>query len=83
MAQKVKEAKFWKDVKPEFMSDKEEISDNTYVQYPPLYRSDRFTRFLKKLDERADKTLKNMLNLNIERGLPVTYLPLMVLRCGY
>ena len=70
MVRKGKEAKFWKDVKPEFMSDEEKINDNTYVRHPPLYRSDRFTRFLKKLDERADKTLKKHARFERREGSP-------------
>ena len=44
----------WKNVTAEMMSD-EEKCDDTYVRHQPEYRSEKFTSFLNKLDERCSK----------------------------
>lgn len=62
-------------MKPEFMSDEEKISDNIYIRHPPLYRSEQFSRFLKKLDERADKVLKKHARFERREGSPRDILP--------
>ena len=47
-----KEAKYWKDVTVEMMSD-EEKRNEVYVRHQPTYRSDTLNAFIKKLDERS------------------------------
>ena len=47
-----KEQSYWKDVTADMMSDKERMSD-IYLRHPPSYRSEKFHKFLMKLDERA------------------------------
>ena len=57
------------------MSDEERVGDK-YVRHPPSYRSDRFNRFLEKLDSRLEKT-KTTHHARHERvsGSPVEKLP--------
>lgn len=55
---KGKEAQYFLDIKAEYMSDEEKCSDGTYIRHPPMYRSVKFDSFLKKLDERAEKSKK-------------------------
>ena len=52
------------------MSDEEKCSDGTYVRHPPMYRSEKFSSFLKKLDERADKATKQHARFQRKEGSP-------------
>ena len=47
-----KESSYWKDVTADMMSDEERVGD-IYLRHPPSYRSEKFHKFLMKLDERA------------------------------
>lgn len=47
-----KEQSYWKDVTADMMSDEERVGD-IYVRHPPSYRSEKFHKFLMKLDERV------------------------------
>lgn len=52
------ETKYWDCVAPEMMSDEEKRGD-TYVRHQPEYRSQLFTDFIDKLDERCAKKQSN------------------------
>lgn len=43
--------KYWSEVTPDMMSDEEKI-DDSYVRHPPSFRSERFNKFIQKLDDR-------------------------------
>lgn len=53
------ETKLWAEVTPEMMSDEEfEPDEKLYVRHQPSYRSDKLTKFIKKLDLRLDSENK-------------------------
>ena len=51
---KGKEKKVWESITVDMMSDEEKRGD-MYVCHQPEYRSEKFTSFLNKLDERCSK----------------------------
>ena len=51
---KGREAKIWESVTADMMSEEEKRGE-TYVRHQPEYRSDKFTSFINKLDERYYK----------------------------
>lgn len=67
---KGKEAQYFLDIKAEYMSDEEKCSDGTYIRHPPMYRSVKFDSFLKKLDERAEKSKKQHARFQRREGSP-------------
>ena len=67
---KGKEAQYFLDVKAEYMSDEDKCSDGTYIRHPPMYRSVKFDSFLKKLDERAEKSKKQHARFQRREGSP-------------
>ena len=58
-----KEQSHWKDVTADMMSGEERVGD-IYVCQPPSYRSEKFHKFLMKLDERADTKSNCVLDLS-------------------
>ena len=67
-----RERKFWSDVTPEMMSDEERVADK-WIRHPPSYRSDKFTRFIAKLDSRTvnDKHARFPRDLGSPRNMDV------------
>ena len=64
-----KEASYWSQVTPDMMSDEERIGDK-YIRHPPSYRSEKFSRFLKKLDQRVACSGRNHARFDREDGSP-------------
>lgn len=71
---KGRESKSWKVVTADMMSD-EEKTDDTYVRHQPEYRSEKFTAFLDKLDERSFKKQTNHARYKRTIGTPVKKTP--------
>ena len=52
-----KESTAWAHITVEMMSDEEKDGD-CFIRHPPSYRSEKLSKFLQKLDERADNKNK-------------------------
>jgi len=69
MVRKGKETKFWADITADMMSEEEQVGD-VYVRHPPHYRSEKFNKFIGKLDERASKKSKSHARFSRKEGSP-------------
>lgn len=67
---KGKEAKFWKDITIDMMSD-EEKQDNVYVRHPPSYHSDTLNTYIEKLDERSASVTGSHAKFERKIGSPI------------
>ena len=64
-----REASFWADVTADMMSDEEKVEDK-YIRHPPDYRSEKFSKFLDKLDHRATSKCKHHARFKRDLGSP-------------
>ncbi len=64
-----KEVSYWSNVTADMMSNEEKVGDK-YVRHPPSYRSEKFSKFLLKLDERAALKSKSHARFKREEGSP-------------
>ena len=83
MVHQGKEQFHWKDVTADMMSDEERVGD-IYVRHPPSYRSEKFHKFLMKLDEREDTKsncrarFKRQEGFMVKKVAPINCKPWMV-----